>query len=75
MLLAIAIMNRYNVNRLPVVNDIGSRKLVGIVTRTDLNRANKEYGLLKVLNKFDDNVSESAFLIKVNNNAENLQKS
>ena len=65
-LLAFVIMNRYNINRLPVVNDIVSRKLVGIVTRSDLNRANKNYGLLKVLNKFEETFPDSDFIVQLN---------
>ena len=64
-LLAMIIMNRYHVNMLPVVQDAQNRKLIGIVTRFDLNNANKKYGLLKILNKFEESTEDSKFLIRI----------
>ncbi len=62
---AIIIMNSRHINRLPVIEGGSSKKVVGIVTRADLNRASLKYGLTFKQNKFEDSIFDSDFIIQL----------
>ena len=70
---AIEIMNSRNINRLPVIESNESRKLIGIVTRADLNKASLMYGLTAKHSRFEDSLFDSDFLIQLKRNKENEQ--
>ena len=62
---AIIIMNSRHINRLPVIEGGSSHKVVGLVTRADLNRASLKYGLSVKHNKFEESIFDSDFLIQL----------
>lgn len=62
---AIVIMNSRHINRLPVIEGGDSRKVVGLVTRADLNRASLKFGLTAKQNKFEESIFESDFLVQL----------
>ena len=62
---AIIIMNSRHINRLPVIEGEASHKVVGLVTRADLNRASLKFGLTAKHNRFEDSLFDSDFIIQL----------
>lgn len=61
---ALMIMNSRRISRLPVIESYGNHKLVGMVTRADLNKATLQYGLTAKHNKFEESLFDSDFLVQ-----------
>ncbi len=68
---AIIIMNSRHINRLPVIEGGSSHKVVGLVTRADLNRASLKFGLTAKHNRFEESIFDSDFLIQLDKVKEN----
>ena len=62
---AIIIMNSRHINRLPVVEGGSSHKVVGLVTRADLNRASLKFGVTARYNRFEEELFDSDFLVQL----------
>lgn len=68
---AIIIMNSRHINRLPVIEGGSSHKVVGLVTRADLNRASLKFGLTAKQNRFEESIFDSDFLVQLDKVKEN----
>ena len=64
-------MNSRHINRLPVIEGGTSHKVVGLVTRADLNRASLKFGLTAKHNRFEESIFDSDFLIQLDKVKEN----
>ena len=62
---AIIIMNSRHINRLPVLEGGESRKVIGLVTRADLNRASLKFGLTAIQKEHEESIFDSDFLIQL----------